>query len=104
MSIQIRNSGVRGALHQAAAAEVCDFPGFGPHFLRRANITWRQELSGSAIEASKIASHTDLEMTGEYTLAALERQNELTRRIEERLAQASPVGGGLQTDPAQRGA
>jgi len=60
----------RNALHQAAAAEGCDFPGLGPHSFRRANITWRQEVGGSAIKASKIASHHDLEMTGEYTFVA----------------------------------
>ncbi|HOQ48018.1 MAG TPA: tyrosine-type recombinase/integrase [Bryobacteraceae bacterium] len=82
------DSGVRDALHQAAAAEGCDFPGLGPHSFRRANITWRQEVGGSAIEASKIAGHADLEMTGEYTFVAPERQNELTRRIQAKLADA----------------
>jgi integrase len=76
------DSGVRHALHQAAQEESCDFPGLGPHSFRRANITWRQQVGGSAIEASKITGHSDLEMTGEYTFVALERQNELTRRIE----------------------
>jgi integrase len=84
------DSGVRDALHQAAATEGCDFAGLGPHSFRRANITWRQEVGGSAIEASKIAGHADLEMTGEYTFVAPERQNELTRRIQERLATAAP--------------
>jgi hypothetical protein len=46
--------------------------------LRRANITWRQQVGGSAIEASKIAGHHDLEMTGEYIFVTPERQNELT--------------------------
>jgi integrase len=82
------DSGVRDALHQAAEAEGYDFPGLGPHSFRRANITWRQEVGGSAIEASKIAGHSDLEMTGEYTFVAPERQNELTRRIQQRLAAA----------------
>ena len=83
------DSGVRDALHQAAAAEGCDFPGLGPHSFRRANITWRQQVGGSAIEASKIAGHSDLEMTGDYTFVTPERQNELTRRIQQKLAQAS---------------
>jgi integrase len=82
------DSGVRDALHQAAAAEGCDFPGLGPHSFRRANITWRQQVGGSAIEASKIAGHSDLEMTGEYTIVTPERQNELTRRIQEKIAVA----------------
>jgi len=85
------DSGVRDALHQAAEAEGCDFLGLGPHSFRRANITWRQQVGGSAIEASKIAGHSDLEMTGEYTFVTPERQNELTRRIQERLADASKV-------------
>jgi integrase len=82
------DSGVRDALHQAAEAEGCDFPGLGPHSFRRANITWRQQVGGSAIEASKIAGHSDLEMTGEYTFVTPERQNELTRRIQEKLTDA----------------
>jgi integrase len=86
------DSGVRDALHQAAGAEGCDFPGLGPHSFRRANITWRQEVGGSALEASKIAGHSDLEMTSEYTFVAPERQNELTRRIQQRLAAAARSG------------
>jgi integrase len=84
------DSGVRGAMHQAAEAEGCDFEGLGPHSFRRANITWRQQVGGSAIEASKIAGHSDLEMTGEYTFVTPERQNELTRRIQQKIAQAVP--------------
>ena len=83
------DSGVRDALHQAAETEECDFPGLGPHSFRRANITWRQQVGGSAIEASEIAGHSDLEMTGEYTFVTPERQNELTRRIQHQLAEAS---------------
>jgi integrase len=83
------DSGVRDALHQAAENEGCDFPGLGPHSFRRANITWRQQVGGSAIEASKIAGHSDLEMTGEYTFVEPERQNELTRRIQQKLDKAS---------------
>ena len=87
------DSGVRDALHQAAGAEGCDFLGLGPHSFRRANITWRQEVGGSAIEASKIAGHSDLEMTGEYTFVTPERQNELTRRIQQKLAKAAQENG-----------
>ena len=80
------DSGVRQALKRAAVAEDCDFPGFGPHSFRRANITWRQEVGGSSIEASKIAGHSTVRMTEEYTKIQLTRQEELTRRIQERLA------------------
>jgi integrase len=83
------DSGVRDALHQAAEDGGCDFPGLGPTSRRRANITWRQEVGGSAIEASKIAGHSDLEMTGQYTFVAPERQNELTQRIQQKLADAA---------------
>jgi len=83
------DSGVRDVLHTAAVAEGCDFPGLGPHSFRRANITWRQQVGGSAIEASKIAGHSDLEMTGQYTFVTSERQNELTRRIQTRLSEAA---------------
>ena len=81
------DSGVRQALKRAAAAEGCDFPGLGPHSFRRANITWRQEEEGaSSLEASKIAGHSTVRMTEEYTKIQLSRQEELTRRIQERLA------------------
>jgi len=78
---------VRQALKHAAAAEGCDFPGLGPHSFRRANITWRQEVGGSSIEASKIAGHSTVRMTEEYT-KILTRQEEFARRIQERLAGA----------------
>ena len=83
------DSAVRDALHQAAKAEGCDFEGLGPHSFRRANITWRQQVGGSAIEASKIAGHSDLEMTADYTFVDIERQQQLTRAIQDRLAKAS---------------
>ncbi|MGA2721604.1 MAG: site-specific integrase [Bryobacteraceae bacterium] len=82
------DSTVRELLHEAAKAEGCDFLGLGPHSFRRANITWRQEVGGSAIEASRIAGHTNLETTSQYTFVAAERQNELTRRIQQKLADA----------------
>lgn len=80
------DSGVRKALKLAAAAEGWDFEGLGPHSFRRANITWRQEVGGSSIEASKIAGHSTVRMTEEYTKIQLTRQEELTRKIQERLA------------------
>ncbi len=83
------DSGVRAALKKAAAAEKCDFPGFGPHALRRANITWRQEVGGSSIEASRIAGHASTKITEEYTIVQLRRQSELTRRIQDRLEEAA---------------
>jgi len=80
------DSGVRQALKRAATLEGCDFAGLGPHSFRRANITWRQEVGGSSIEASKIAGHSTVRVTEEYTKIQLTRQEELTRLIQERLA------------------
>src|SRR5260370_9068202 len=76
------DSGVRKALKLAAAVEGCDFAGLGPHSLRRANITWRQEVGGSSIETSQIAGHANTRITEEYTIVQLRRQEELTRRIQ----------------------
>ncbi len=84
------DSGVRKALEIAAKAAECDFPGFGLHSLRRANITWRQEVGASSIEASKIAGHSSVNMTNDYTHVQLRRQEYLTRAIQERLRMAAP--------------
>ncbi len=61
----------------------------GLHCFRRANITWRQGMGrASAIEASKIAGHATVSMTGDYTLVPVERQEETTRPIQQRMEQA----------------
>jgi integrase len=86
------DSGVRQALKRAAVAEGCDFTGFGPHSLRRANITWRQEVGGSSIETSKIADHANTKITEQYTIVQLKRLEELTRRIQGRRAKAAKRG------------
>ena len=62
-------------------------PGFGPHALRSANVTWRQDV-GSSIEVSKIAGHSKVETTLDYAIVGLKRQNELTRRIQDKRAKA----------------
>lgn len=93
------DSGVRKALK--LAARDCkpkgapkedpglDFPGLGLHSFRRANITWRQGVGkASAIEASKIAGHATVSMTGDYTFVDVERQDETTRRIQQRIEKA----------------
>ena len=82
------DSGVRQAMKRAAAAEGCDFPGLGPHSFRRAYITWCQEVGGSSIEASKIAGHSTVRMTEEYTKIQLPRMDELTRLVQDGLASA----------------
>ncbi len=86
------DSGVRKALKAAATGEGCDFPGLGPHSLRRANITWRQEVGGSSIETSQIAGHANTKITEEYTVVQLRRQEELTLRI-----QAKRIKAGKRT-------
>jgi hypothetical protein len=53
----------------------------GPHSFQSANIPWRQRVGGSAIEASKIAGHSDLEMTRGYTFVTEERHNVLNSRL-----------------------
>ena len=61
---------------------------FGLHSFRRANITWWQEVGGSAIEVSKIAGHANVSMTGDYTIVQLQRQDDLARAIQDRMANA----------------
>ena len=94
------DSGVRAALKEAASEEKCDFLGFGLHSLRRANITWRQEVGGSSIEASRIAGHASTKMTEEYTIVQLKRQEELTRRIQEKLTLAAGRINGAEVGRA----
>jgi hypothetical protein len=87
------DSGVRKALKEAASSikqnpndaedPGLDFPGFGPHSLRRANITWRQDVGGSAIKASKIAGHSKVDTTLDYTIVGMKRHDTLTRRIQD---------------------
>ena len=93
------DSAVRKELHFAAAVTGCDFEGLGPHSFRRANITWRQEVGGSSIEASKIAGHASVRMTEEYTVVQLTRQEELTRRIQEKLTTARERAAGKKLVP-----
>src|ERR1019366_5107326 len=88
------DSGVRKELHKAARAEGCDFPGLGPHSFRRANITRRQEVGGSSIEASKITGHANVRMTEEYTIVQMKRQEDVTRRIQDKLAKAKKRAAG----------
>ena len=89
LSKPLWDSSVREELHEAARAEGCDFEGLGPHSFRRANITWRQQAGATAIEASKIAGHSDVDMTADYTFVDIDRQQESTRGIQDLLAKAS---------------
>ena len=103
------DSGVRKALKEEARSiradgapkedRGLDFPGFGPHSLRRANITWRQEVGGSSIETSKIAGHASTAITEEYTLVGLNRQDDLTRLIQEKRAKATRTSKPIASQP-----
>jgi len=53
----------------------------------------------SAIEASRIAGHTNLETTSQYMFVAPERQNELTRRIQQTSAHAGKKSEEKQVAP-----
>ena len=104
------DSGVRDAVHLAAQeAENCAISeGLGPaifHSRRaRRNITWRQQVGGSAIKEklrrrSRSLAET-LEMTSEYTFVTAERQNELTHKIQEKLADAGKKLKGNTLTPS----
>jgi integrase len=55
------------------------------HTFRRLNITWRQEVGATPIEAQKAAGHASLDMTFLYTQTDEAREREHVRRILERL-------------------
>jgi hypothetical protein len=72
------------------------FEGFGMHTFRRLNVTWRQEVGATPIEAQKAAGHASLDMTFLYLQADETREREHVGRILERLkpaanAQAEPL-------------
>jgi integrase len=105
------DSSVRNALKVAARAckadpndkkdPGLDFPGMGLHSFRRANITWRQGVGkASAIEASKIAGHATVSMTSDYTFVPVERQEETTRPIQERMEKAKAKVAEMKTKEA----
>ena len=57
-------------------------------------------MGGSSIEASKIAGHASTKITEEYTVVQFKRQEELTRRIQEKLTKAAEHSDGT---PARQG-
>jgi integrase len=73
------------------------------HTFRRLNITWRQKVGATPIEAQKAAGHASLDMTFLYTQTDEAREREHVRRILERLKLGSlgklakmPAEGGVQ--------
>ena len=79
------------------------FEGFGMHTFRRLNITWRQEVGATPIEAQKAAGHASLDMTFLYTQTDEARERDHVARILDRLKPteaaalaAMPTGGPIQ--------
>jgi hypothetical protein len=62
-----------------------------------------RELPGLHSAHVTLAGHANLEMTSEYTFVAPERQNELTRRIQEKLANAGAKAEKTAAEPAPHG-
>lgn len=79
--LPMTDSAVRKELKTTARDLGLDFPGFGIHRFRAAYITYVQEQGASAIEASKSAGHSKVQMSMEYTAARLARQQELTSSL-----------------------
>lgn len=77
----VRDETVREALKAAAKELGVDFLGLGMHTLRRANITWRQGIGASSIEASRMAGHSRVHMTAEYTQVEDRRLQETTAAV-----------------------
>jgi integrase len=78
----------------AAEAAGIYFEGFGMHTFRRLNVTWRQEVGATPIEAQKAAGHASLDMTFLYTQTDEAREREHVGRILERLKPATDVQPG----------
>jgi hypothetical protein len=76
------DSGVRRRLKKAARGGGCDFPGFGLHSFRRANITIRQEVGGSVVQ---------LKRQDELARAIPDRTNDARKKQEETATRS--VGG-----------
>ena len=73
----------------AAEAAGIYFEGFGMHTFRRLNVTWRQEVGATPIEAQKAAGHASLHMTFLNTQSDEAREREHVGRILERLRPAA---------------
>jgi integrase len=69
----------------AAEAAGIYFEGFGMHTFRRLNVTWRQEVGATPLEAQKAAGHASLDMTFLYTQTDEARERDHVARILDRL-------------------
>lgn len=92
----------RDVFRPAAEAVGIYREGFGMHVFRRLNVTWRQQVGATFIEAQKAAGHTSVDMTMLYTQTEDQREREHVGKILERLgvAKKAPSEEELQTmDP-----
>jgi hypothetical protein len=74
------------------------------HTFRRLNVTWRQEVGATPIEAQKAAGHASLDMTYLYTQTDEAREREHVDRILQRLsndASDTPSASKLQDMPTE---
>jgi integrase len=88
----------------AARAAGVYHEGFGMHTFRRLNVTWRQEVGATPIEAQKAAGHASLDMTYLYTQTDEAREREHVDRILQRLsndASDTPSASKLQDMPTE---
>ena len=76
---------------------------FRSHTFRRLNVTWRQEVGATPLEAQKAAGHASLDMTFLYTQTDEARERDHVARILDRLKTtkdaalaAMPSGGPIQ--------
>jgi len=64
------------------------------HTFRRLNVTWRQEVGATPLEAQKAEGHASLDMTFLYTQTDEAREREHVARILDRLKPAAETPHG----------
>jgi len=90
----------------AAEAVGIYHPGFGMHTFRCLNVTWRQEVGATPIEAQKAAGHASLDMTFLYTQTDEVRERDHVNRIMDRLkptVSSQPTVNRLAEMPTESG-
>ena len=80
----------------AAIAAGIHHEGFGMHTFRRLNVTWRQEVGATPIEAQKAAGHASLDMTFLYTQTDEAREREHVALVLGRLKPAAESSSGSE--------
>ena len=69
----------------AAEKAGCYHEGFGMHVFRRLNVTYRQQVGATPIEAMRGAGHSSLNQTWLYTVDDAEREKEQVERLWDRI-------------------